>query len=101
MEMNWARKMACAMEREGVRGWGHCLGPSQLTSLLLASPSFLKLTFPPLLSRSGSIIHYKNMAGQAEAGAKLYAGANQAVSDAFSSIRVIHSYSLKQEVSRT
>lgn len=30
---------------------------------------------------------------------KLFAGANQAVSDAFSSIRVIHAYNLKGQVS--
>ncbi|KAG1679148.1 hypothetical protein FOA52_000503 [Chlamydomonas sp. UWO 241] len=47
---------------------------------------------------SGSIIHYRNMAGMETGTDKLYAPANQAVSDAFSSIRVVHAYGLRQQI---
>lgn len=43
---------------------------------------------------AGSAIYYANVMGQESGNEKLYSKANQAVSDAFSSIRTIHAYNL-------
>lgn len=47
---------------------------------------------------SGSIIYYQRVMGAQSGSESLFASANQAVSDAFSSIRVIHAYGLRQQV---
>lgn len=47
---------------------------------------------------SGTIIHYKSIAGLSTSNDKHFSGANQAVSDAVSSIRIVHAYTLRSQV---
>ncbi len=46
----------------------------------------------------GAIIYYKTVTGFESGTSTLYASANQAVSDAFSSIRVVQAYNLHAQV---
>uniref|UniRef100_A0A7R9VCA0 Uncharacterized protein n=1 Tax=Chlamydomonas euryale TaxID=1486919 RepID=A0A7R9VCA0_9CHLO len=47
---------------------------------------------------SGSIIYYQSIAGAEGGTDKLYGPANQAVSDAFGSIRIVHAYDMRDRI---
>lgn len=51
---------------------------------------------PPF--HAGMIIYYASITGAEAGSAGLYASANQAVSDAFTSIRVVQAYGLQAKV---
>lgn len=46
----------------------------------------------------GSVIYYKTVTGAESGSDKLFAKANQAVADAFGSIRVVQAYNLNEKV---
>lgn len=73
----------------------HCRG----SSLNVATLRLLPMTgvFPFIFA--SMVIHLKFHTGFSSDADKLYAGANQMVTEAFSSIRVIHAYNLQSFVS--